>query len=85
LTDAHRGIGLANSTESAAATVQVSANDEVLTGLLTSATAGDPYYWDGSAFTSSLPSGSGNHVWQVGVAKNATDLHVEVRYIKKNN
>jgi hypothetical protein len=84
LTDVHRGIGLANSTESAAATVQVSANDEVIAGVLTTATAGTPYYWDGSTLSTSIPSGSGSHVWQAGVAKNATDLHVEVRYIKKN-
>lgn len=84
LTQAHRGIGLAASTESAAASVNVLANDEVLTGVLTSATAGDPYYWDGSGLVTTIPSGSGSHVWQAGVAKNATDLHVEVRFIKVN-
>lgn len=84
LTQAHRGIGLANSTEAAAATVRVMANDEVMTGVLTAATAGTPYYWDGSGLTSTIPSGSGSHVWQAGVAKNATDLHIEVRFIKVN-
>lgn len=84
LTNAHRGIGLAATTESAAATVRVLANDEVLTGVLTTATAGNPYYWDGSTLTTSIPAGSGSHVWQAGVAKNATDLHTEVRFIKKN-
>lgn len=85
LTNVHRGIGLALTTESAASTVKVLANDTVLSGVLTGATAGDPYYWDGSALSTTIPSASGSHVWQAGVAKNATDLHVEVRYIKKNN
>lgn len=84
LTNAHRGMGLAATTEIATATVQVLANDEVLSGVLTAATAGTPYYWDGSAYTTSIPSGSGSHVWQVGVAKNASDLHTEVRFIKIN-
>jgi hypothetical protein len=84
LTQAHRGIGLAYTTESAAATVRVVANDEVIAGALTGATAGDPYYWDGSALSTTIPSSSGSHVWQAGVAKNATDLHVEVRFVKKN-
>lgn len=84
LTQSHRGIGIAASTESAAATVNVLANDEVVTGVLTAATAGDPYYWDGSSLVSTIPSGSGSHVWQAGVAKNATDLHVDVRFIKVN-
>lgn len=84
ISDAHRGIGLAFTTESAAATVRVMANDEIIAGVLTGATAGTPYYWDGSALVTSIPSGSGSHVWQAGVAKNATDLHVEVRFIKKN-
>lgn len=84
ITDAHRGIGLAATTESAASTVRVLANDEVLTGVLTAATAGTPYYWDGTNLTTSISATSGSHIWQCGVAKNATDLHTEVRFIKKN-
>jgi len=84
LAQSHRGIGLALSTEISAANVKVLANDSVLTGVLTTATAGDPYYWDGSVLSSTIPSTSGSYVWQAGVAKNATDLHVEVRFVKKN-
>lgn len=84
ISNAEYGIGLAATTESAAATVQVVADDEVLTGVLTAATAGDVYYWDGSALTATIPTGSGSHVWRVGVAKNATDLHTQVEFIKKN-
>jgi hypothetical protein len=84
LTNTARVIGLAATTETAAATVKVLANDTVLTGVLSGATAGQTIYWSGSALTATLPSGGGAHVWKVGVAKNATDLHVEVEFIKKN-
>jgi len=84
LTAVERGIGLASTTEAAAATVVVAANDTVLTGILTTATAGDAYYWTGSGLSTTIPVGGGAYVWQVGIAKNATDLHVEVRFVKKN-
>ena len=78
-------IGLAATTAGAAATVQVAANDVILTGVLTAATAGDTYYWTGTAHSATQPAGSGAYVWKTGIAKNATDLHVEVESIKKNN
>lgn len=81
---ANRGIGLALETKSAAEVVKVLANDTVLSGVLSGATAGTPYYWDGTNLVSTIPSGSGSHVWLVGIAKNATDLHVEVQFVKKN-
>lgn len=84
LTNTARVIGLAFTTEVAAATVKVLANDTVVAGVLSGATAGATIYWSGSALSATLPSGSGSHVWKVGVAKNATDLHVEVEFIKKN-
>ena len=77
-------VGLARTTESAAGSVIVVGNDSVLAGVLTGATAGDKYYWDGSALTTSIPSGSGSHVWRVGVAKNATDLYVDIAFVKRN-
>jgi len=84
LTNSHRGIGLALSTATAASTVKVLANDTILTGVLTAATSGTPYYWNGTSLVTSIPNGSGAYVWQAGVAKNATDLHVEVRLVKRN-
>jgi hypothetical protein len=84
LTNSHRGIGLALTTEAAAASVTVMSNDTILTGILVGATAGTPYYWNGTVLSSTIPSGAGAYVWQAGVAKNATDLHVEVRPVKKN-
>lgn len=76
--------GLAASTEAAAGSVRLAKDDDVLTGVLTGATAGDLIYWDGSAPTSTQPSTSGQYVWAIGVAKNATDMIVQVRSIKKN-
>lgn len=81
---AERGIGLALETKNSGEIVKVLANDTVLTGVLTGATAGQEYYWNGTGFQTSIPTGSGSHVWQVGVAKNATDLHVEIRFLKRN-
>lgn len=83
----NRIIGLAFTTEVATADVTVAANDTIITGLTFSGspTAGDPIYWDGTNLTSVLPATSGNFVWQVGFLKNATDLHVETRFIKKNS
>jgi hypothetical protein len=76
-------VGMALTTESAAAEVAVSRFDSVLAGVLTGATAGDIYYWDGSALTTTRPSGGNNNVWMAGIAKNATDLSVEVRHLFK--
>lgn len=84
ITNDERGIGLAVTTESAAGSVLIAANDTVLVGAIAGATAGDVYYWNGSALTTTVPAGGGSNAWQAGVAKNATDLHVEVRHVKKN-
>jgi len=83
---AKRGIGVADSTVAAAASFKVLANDEVVAGVLTSLTptAGDVVYWNTGALSLSAPSSSGSHVWEVGQAKNANDMHVKVRFIKKN-
>lgn len=77
-------IGLAEASVAAAGTVAVSPDDIILTGVLSGATAGTVYYWDGSAPTTSITGISGSHVWRIGVAKNATDLHVGVEFIKRN-
>lgn len=78
-------IGLAYTTEAAAGTVKVVESGAVLTGVLTGATAGAKYYWNGTGFQSTVPSGSGHYVWLVGQAKNATDLDVHVEFVKKNS
>lgn len=85
LSAAEKAIGIAYATVTAGNSVTVLANDTVLTGVLTGATAGDTYYWNGSALTTSMPTGSGSYVIKAGVAKNATDLHVEVETVKKNS
>jgi hypothetical protein len=84
ITTGNRGIGLALETKNAAEIVKVLANDTVLSGVLSGATAGDIYYWNGTSLTTTIPSGAGQYVWAAGIAKNATDLHVEVQFVKKN-
>lgn len=85
LTANERCIGLALETVAAAGSVKVLADDTVLAGVLSAATPGTPYYWNGTGFSATIPTGTGANVWLVGVAKNATDLHVEVQQIKKNS
>jgi len=80
-----RVIGVAGSTEAAAGTVGVVPNDACVEGVLTGATAGDVYYYDGTALTTTKPTAPGTRVWQIGVAKNATDLYTDVRFIKVNS
>lgn len=84
ITDDHYVIGLAETTQAAAASVKVAGDDEVLTGTLTAATAGTKYYWNGTGYSTTFASTTNQNIWRVGVAKNATDLYVEVRHTKKN-
>lgn len=80
----HVALGLALTTQTAGQSVAVQRADYPLSGVLTGATFGTRYYWDGSVLTTTQPSGSGSHVYKVGVAINATDLAVDVEHIKKN-
>ena len=84
ITTFHKVVGLANATVGASSPVKALANDTRINGILSGATAGDVYYWDGTNHVNSIPSGSGQYVIQTGTAINATDLYVEVRPIKKN-
>jgi len=86
LTTNEYAIGLAFTTEAAAAVVKVVADNVVIAGVLTAlgVSAGDRLYWNGTNLTGTLPSGSGQYVWMCGVAKNADDLDVHVEFIRKN-
>ena len=79
-------IGVAAATTSAGNPVKVLGNDTVITGVLTTATAGVKYYWtwNGSTggWSTTIPTTSGYYVWLGGVAKNATDAHIEVEFLK---
>ena len=78
-------IGLADAAVAAGASFTALANDNVVTNILVGATAGDTYFWDGSTHTTTIPPGAGAYVWRTGYAKNATDLHVEVSFLKRNS
>lgn len=74
-----QGIGLAVSTVAATNPVQVQENG-VMTGF-SGLTAGARYYLSGStpgAITSTVPTGSGHTILQVGYAKSATALHIQI-------
>lgn len=78
-------VGLADATVSAGTPFMATPNDHDLAGVLTAATAGTRYYWDGTGHSTSIPAGGGSYVWQTGIAKNATDLAVEIQFLKKNS
>lgn len=46
-------------------------------------TAGSPVYWSGSAATMVMPATSGDHVWRLGTAINATTIIVKIEFVKK--
>lgn len=86
ISNAEIAIGIAESTVAAGGSVKVLANDTLITGILTSATAGTKYYWSGTSWTTNFGSfSSGEYIWTGGVAKNATDVHVEVDYIVRKS
>lgn len=86
ISSAQSVVGLAQNSVSSGGTVEVLRNDTVITGVLTGATAGDKYFWDGaSGLSTTLPGGANEHCWLAGIAKNATDLHVQVEFIKVNS
>ena len=74
-------VGVAKTTVASAANVEILANDKTLAGVISglTPTAGDIIYWTGSALSLTPPVGSGNKDFQVGIAKNASDLWVDVR------
>ena len=80
----NRPVGIAATTEAASASVNVLKDQSILTGVLTSATFGTRYYWNGSAYQTSVPTGAGAYVFTAGIAVNSTDLLVDVDYIKRN-
>lgn len=84
ITATNRAIGIAATTVAIAGQFKVLSDSTVLTGVLTGATPGAVYYWTGSALSTTMPSAAGTRVYEVGTAKNVTDLHVAVRYIKTN-
>jgi hypothetical protein len=85
ITNAEYVVGLALSGVSSGGTVEVLRNDTIISGVLTGATAGDKYFWSGSGLTTAIPSGPNEHCYLAGIAKNATDLHVQVEFIKVNS
>jgi len=79
------GIGVAKDDANSGATVEVLKDNTILTGVITGGTPGQKQYWNGSAWTTSIPSGGGSYVWRLGAAKNSTDAYVEVEFVKRNS
>ena len=81
----HVAIGIAGNTATTGNDVQVMNDDAILAGVVAGATPGTKYYWNGTAWQTTMPSGSAQYVWLGGIAKNATDFQVETRFIKRNS
>jgi len=79
-----RCMGVAIETITATNPVKV-AQFGALTGSLTAATAGSPVYvGTAGALTQTAPTASGSVVFQVGMAKNATDLEIQPMFMYVN-
>jgi len=85
LTNAEVCIGLAATTESTSSQVKVLANDTIVQGILSGASAGDRYFWTGTGWSTTQPVGTGKNVYRGGAAKNGTDMQVEVKHIRKRS
>jgi hypothetical protein len=80
----HYAVGVA--AETVAAAQQVGVIDHgLLTGVVSGATFGNDYYWDGSAWVTTIPAGAGNYVWRIGIAANPTDVVVWPSFVKRNS
>lgn len=79
-------VGIAETSAAAGGQVNVLANDTVITGILSSATAGTKYFWNGTGYTTNFASFTpGQYVYVGGVAKNATDVAVEVSFVARRS
>lgn len=81
ITQLENVVGITLAAATAGNPVKVVRFDKALTGVLTGATAGQEYFWNGSALVTTAPSTATENVWLVGIAKNATDLSIEVRHL----
>ena len=77
-------VGIAKNSYAISTLADLVQDGEIIKNVLTAASAGAKVYWSGTALTTSMPSTSGSHVFQVGRAINATDLYINIEYIKKN-
>lgn len=84
VTTSNKAVGIALTAATVGNPVEYARWDEVAKGCLVGATAGARYFWTGTALSATVPTTSGQYVWQAGVAKNATDLLATVEFIKKN-
>ena len=78
-------IGVTSSTSIATnQLINIVKTNDFVAGTLTAATAGAEQFWTGSTWSQSAPSASGEAIVSGGVAKNSTDLDVNVRFVRRN-
>ncbi len=84
LVNAKGTIGICIDNKALGQSVDVQENG-VVTGILSGATAGTPYFLSGTVagvLVTTPPNGSGNTVLMIGYAKNSTDFAVKIETIK---
>lgn len=64
--------------------INVVQTNDFVAGALTGATAGAEQFWTGTTWSQSEPTASGEAIVSGGVAKNTTDLSVNVRFVRRN-
>ncbi len=85
ITNSFYAMGVAAETITTGNPIEILKDNNILAGVISGATAGNKYYWNGTDWTTSIPSGGGSYVWRLGCAKNSTDAYVEVEFIKRNS
>jgi len=76
------GFAIAKNAAASGETVRFAAKNDVITGILTSATPNNRYWWTGSGWSTTIPST--NYVYLGGYALNTTDLVVDFIRQRKN-
>jgi hypothetical protein len=85
ITSAHGCVGIALNSAADTASVKVARWDEKVESVISSATFGTKYYWNGTTLTTTIPSATGAYVWLAGYAVNSTDLLATVEFVKRNS
>jgi len=74
-----KAVGIANVAAVATGSTRILANDTIVAGVLVGATAGQKIWWSAGAYVTTRPNVPGEYLIEVGYAKNATDLHVQIK------
>lgn len=86
ITTGDRPIAIAGSTVGVGVEFVPFVSGKIIKGVLTGATIGDPYYWNGTTHVTPISAitGSGKYVIQSLIAISATDAIIDLQVLRKN-